>query len=260
MKTHNMTKIIRNIYGMRYDLTSYEKHEIELPHEGFVDRLNPVVEIVKTRWVLLVVFLSVISTGACAVYYYNELIINYQSVLAAKGRVETLLQRRNDISINLSKAVYDYSRHEQGVFTAIVALRALISDDEDNKGKADALMKKLSGPIGGSLAPAGKASVSEPGAGLHPSGVSLPLSRLLAVAEQYPDLKLSAAFQSLMGALVEVEKDLAAERIRYNDAVNIYTTELAVFPAKVFAALYGFETTAYFEATTEAKALVPIRY
>jgi LemA protein len=90
---------------------------------------------------------------------------------------------------------------------------------------------------------------------------SLPsLDRLLAVAEQYPDLKLSSNFDRLMKALIEVEKDLAVERIRYNDMANIYSTNLAKFPINVYAWIFGFETQPYFEATEEAQSFKPIDY
>jgi LemA protein len=86
------------------------------------------------------------------------------------------------------------------------------------------------------------------------------LDRLLAVAEQYPDLKLSSNFQSLMTALIDVEKDLAVERIRYNDAANFYTTILYKFPTNFYAWVFGFEDLPYFEATHEAKRFKPIDY
>jgi LemA protein len=86
------------------------------------------------------------------------------------------------------------------------------------------------------------------------------LSKLMALAEQYPDLKLSSNFQSLMAALIEVEKDLATERIKLNDMVNTYTTNVAKFPCNMFAVLYGFPRSPYFEATEEAKAFKLITY
>jgi len=87
-----------------------------------------------------------------------------------------------------------------------------------------------------------------------------PLTRLLALAEQYPDLKLSNTFINLMTALIEVEKDLAMERIKYNDAVNVYTTNTAIFPINIFAVIFRFKDKPYFEATQEAQKLKPISY
>ncbi len=92
------------------------------------------------------------------------------------------------------------------------------------------------------------------------SGDLSPLARLLAVAEQYPDLKLSNTCINLMTALIEIEKDLAQERIKYNDNVNIYTTNMAKFPINIYATLFGFKHKPYFEATGEAQKLKPISY
>ena len=63
-----------------------------------------------------------------------------------------------------------------------------------------------------------------------------------------------------MAALVEVEKDLATERIRYNDVANTYSTVLAKFPINFHAKLFGFEEQPYYEATEEAKSFKPIDY
>jgi LemA protein len=86
------------------------------------------------------------------------------------------------------------------------------------------------------------------------------LSKLMALAEQYPNLKLSTNFESLMSALIEVEKDLAAERIKFNNVINTYTTNVAKFPCNIFAFIYGFPRAPYFEATQEAKDFRLIDY
>ena len=82
----------------------------------------------------------------------------------------------------------------------------------------------------------------------------------MAIAEQYPDLKLSTNFESLMAALVEVEKDLATERIKFNNEINIYTTNVVRFPCNIFAHIFGFELKPYFESTNEAKTFKRIEY
>jgi LemA protein len=193
-----------------------------------------------------------------SIYYYNLLVITEQDVLAEKGKVQALLQRRNDISINLSKATFDYSRHERGVFTAVVSLRAILSDKEAGRQQLDEIIHGLDVPEKMSS----EAIKRGVGGGDSLSALSAlsALDRLIAVAEQYPDLKLSANFLNLMTALVDVEKDLATERIKYNDFANVYTTNLAKFPVNFYAWIFGFESEPYFEATDEAKSLKPIKY
>ena len=89
---------------------------------------------------------------------------------------------------------------------------------------------------------------------------AVPLVNPLAVAEQYPDLKLSAKFQSLITALVEVEKNLANERLKFNEAAMVYWSNVCRFPSNFFAAMFSYKPTPYFTATQEAQTLKPIAY
>jgi LemA protein len=193
-------------------------------------------------FIVLLVALAVFAT----VYYYNKLVSSQQDMESAGGKVQALLQRRNDISINLSKATLDYSIHEQNVFTAIVTLRSVLKESGPQNEGLQELIKKFQNSGSGPGSAAGKSL--------------LPQAGLIAIAEQYPDLKLSANFQNLMNALIEVERDLASERIKLNDKINIYTTIAYSFPGNIIAMIFGFELQPYFEATTEAKTLKPIEY
>ncbi|MBW2277154.1 MAG: LemA family protein, partial [Deltaproteobacteria bacterium] len=86
------------------------------------------------------------------------------------------------------------------------------------------------------------------------------LSGVLALAEQYPDLKLSDNFRRFMDALVETEKALCDERMTYSEVVNSYTTKLKTFPGNLFAKIYGFELIPYFEADHDAQRFKPVDY
>lgn len=245
--------IIRRAYGRRYDLDSYPMVSRPRGYLGYyLSKVYPVLGVVKEKrfQIFVVLFLAILIGGS--IYYYNLLVTTEQDVLAERGKVHALLQRRNDISINLSKAVFDYSRHERGVFTAVVALRSILSEHGVKDAKLEEIMKNLEQPEKVAVEKAGKKV-----AGADPLSA---LDRLLAVAEQYPDLKLSSNFLNLMTALVEVEKDLAGERIKYNDAANVFTTNLAKFPINIYAWIFGFDQQPYFEATDEAKSLKPIDY
>jgi LemA protein len=248
-----VSTIIRKAYGRRYDLDPFPM--VSRPRnylEYYLSKVYPVIGVIKKKWFQIFVVLCLAILAGGSIYYYNLLVSTEQDVLASKGKVHALLQRRNDISINLSKAVFDYSKHERGVFTAVVALRSILSEKGITDSKLEDLIKNLEQNAQGA---AGKAG--EEVAGADPVSA---LNRLLAIAEQYPDLKLSSNFLSLMTALVEVEKDLAAERIKYNDAANVYTTNMAKFPINIYAWIFGFELQPYFEATEDAKRLRPIEY
>ena len=249
MRRNSVTTIIQRAYGKRYRLDPYP--EVVSPPRYYLSKIRPVMGFIKQKRVrILVVLLFALIAGA-SIYYFNLLVQTEQDVLAAKGKVAALQQRRNDISINLSKAVLDYSRHERSVFTVVVALRSFLSEKGLKGTELEEIMKDF-GQQG--IAGAGKASEKISGAG------SSSLDRLLAVAEQYPDLKLSSNFNSLMKALVDVEKDLAAQRINYNNATNLYSTNLAKFPINIYAWIFGFKWYPYFEATDEAKTFKPINY
>jgi len=216
---------------------------------------NPVVGLMKKNWFPLAFLLFVLIHVIMAIYYYNLLVDTEQNMNAASANVEALLQRRNDIAHNLSKAVLDYAGHEQQVLASVVSLRTFMSAGEPNQEEK---LKELS-----ALIDKGKQAVAaDGGAGAAASGNDLlsSLSSLVAIAEQYPNLKLSTNFESLMAALVEVEKDLAAERIKFNNEANIYTTNVVKFPCNIFAYIFGFETRPYFDSTMEAKNFKRIEY
>ena len=250
MRKDSVTTLIERAYGKRYNLDTY--HGVATRPRYYLSRLRPVIALIQQRrlQILIVLLLALITGGS--IYYFNLLVQTEQDVFSAKGKVAALQQRRNDISINLSKAVYDYSRHERSVFTAVVALRSFLSEKRVKGAELEEVMKNLELP---KMSGAEKASEGISGAGLLYG-----MDRLLAIAEQYPDLKLSVNFDNLMTALIDVEKDLATERIKFNDAVNTYTTNMAKFPINVYAWIFDFKLKPYFEATEDAKSFKPIEY
>ena len=250
MRRDNVTTMIQRVYGKRYHLGPYP-HDVSRPRY-YISKIWPMLELINQKRLRVFIILLIALMAGAGVYFFNLLVKTEQDVLASRGRVAALQQRRNDISINLSKAVLDYSRHEQKVFTAVVALRTLLS----GKGVKNEELEKIVGNLGkNEMAGDGNASAK-----ILAANPLSGLGRLLAIAEQYPDLKLSNNFSSLMAALVEVEKDLATERIRYNDVANTYSTVLAKFPINFHAKLFGFEEQPYYEATEEAKSFKPIDY
>lgn len=258
MGSRRFTRIIQRAYARQYG--TVEPGEITYSPYGYPSRLYPLLDVLKSNWVQLSCLVTVLLLITATVYYYNLLVTTDQDVLSAWGKVNALLQRRNDISINLSKAVLDYSKHELGVFTAVTELRSFLAKESVDDPELKQLLQELGQPK--ATAPekaAGKTAV-KPGDTTVAPDPSSPLTRLLAVAEQYPDLKLSVTFQSLMGALIDIEKDLAEQRINYNDMVNIYTTNVKKFPINAFAAIFKFKDKQYFKATDEAKKLKPIEY
>ena len=255
MKKRSFAHVMQRVYSRKYNLDEPGGNIIYSP-DYHLSRLYPLIAAIRSNWVKLstVLVTSFLTVGT--IFYYNLLVSTEQDVLSARGKVNALLQRRNDISINLSKAVFDYSKHERSVFTAITGIRSFLSNESIN----DPALKELLNKLGPPKAAAPESAAGKTGNTALAADPSSPIAGLLAVAEQYPDLKLSATFQSLMAALIEIEKDLASERINYNDKVNIYTTNMMKFPVNVFAAIFKFEEKPYYEATGEAQKLKPIAY
>ncbi|MBF0525144.1 MAG: LemA family protein [Deltaproteobacteria bacterium] len=242
------TSIIKRVYAKRYDL----EYDPPVPRsQYYLSRLQPLVVAGQKRKMQIILLVSFVILIVATVHYYNLIVNDEEEALASIGRVNALLQRRNDISINLSKAALDYSKHERNVFTAVVALRSALTKPGIKSAEIDELLKGLSQP-GKAV---GAKPVTEPGKDPVSS-----LTGLLALGEQYPKLELSATFQSLIAALVEVEKDLAQERIKFNNTVKIYSAHLRLFPNNIFARIFGFKDLPYYQATEDAKGFRPIDY
>ena len=250
MGTTHVTTLIKRVYGKKYDLEPYR--DVSVGPRFYASKMQPLLAFIREKRIRLFFWLMLAVIAGGSIYYFNLLVSTEQDVLAAKGKVDALQQRRNDISINLSKAALDYSKHERSVFTVVVALRSLLAEKGVDNTEIEALINEIGG---GSSADSAKLSEMLAGTGKLSA-----LSRMLAVAEQYPDLKLSDNFNTLMAALIEVEKDLADERIKFNDAVNIYTTNIIRFPLNAYAWVFGFKARPYFEATEDASKFNPIAY
>jgi LemA protein len=265
--------IISRAYGKRYSLKADEVvvpsrfSKYELARSGMSIKsliLSPLKKMKPTYNAALI--MAVISTilllkTAVAVYYYNNLIDTQQNMLASSGDVHALMQRRNDIANNLSQAVLDYSKHEKGVFTAIVSLRKFFTENSqtttENLKQVQEYYKNMgSGEATGSTGSTSNTALS----GATGGNMMAALSKLVAVSEQYPDLKLSTNFGTLMTALIQVEQDLATQRIKFNEQANIYTTVMAKFPGNFFAWIFRFKSMDYFEANEEAKSFKVIGY
>ena len=212
-----------------------------------------------SHYVLAILCATIIIKSFAAVYFFNILVNAEQNMKASYSDMGALMQRRNDIAANLSKTVLDYSQYEKAVFTSIVGLRTLAAA---NNGMDRATMETMSKAMAEDSTTASPDidAASQTAAFAANKKMLASLSKLMAVAEQYPDLKLSTNFATLMTALVEVEKDLANQRIKFNADANVYTTFLYTFPINFFAWLFDFKDFPYFEATEDAKAFKLLEY
>lgn len=178
----------------------------------------------KTIWI--VVALLIIAGGYCLTTY-NSLVKFGQGVESAWADVETQYQRRADLIPNLVSTVKGYAKHEQETLDQVVEAR--------------------------SKALAGGASVEEYAAAQQQ--VSSALGRLIAIAENYPDLKANQNFLELQAQLEGTENRIAVSRNKYNEIVKVYNTKTLTFPSNLIAKMFGFEKKQLFaaaEGTAEA--------
>ncbi|HPU35706.1 MAG TPA: LemA family protein [Bacillota bacterium] len=154
---------------------------------------------------------------------YNNLVRLNEAVNSSWSQVENQLQRRADLIPNLVQTVKGYAAHEEEIFTQVAEARSKL---------------------------AGAATVSE--AAQADQALNSALARLLAIAENYPQLKADANFRALQDELAGTENRIATARMDYNNAVQAYNTKIKVFPTSLYAGIFGFGPKDYFKAAESA--------
>src|SRR5438067_8642466 len=155
---------------------------------------------------------------------YNTFVSQEQAIKAQWAQVENQLQRRNDLIPNLVETVKGYAAHEEGVFKDIADSRSKLLAAKSPEETIRAANQQTAA-----------------------------LGRLLAIAENYPNLKANEQFNRLMDELAGTENRIAVERMRYNQKVQEYNTSRRQFPANLTARVFGFKEYPYFQAPPEAK-------
>lgn len=158
---------------------------------------------------------------------YNRLVGLRQRRRNAFADIDVQLKMRHDLIPNLVETVKGYAGHEKGVLEQVTAARA-------------------SAMRGGSLEDRMKAE----------AGLGAAMMNLLAVAENYPQLKADQNFQQLQSELSDIENKIAAARRFFNSATNEYNTAVAQFPAVLIARMFGFAEEPFFELSDAEKAAV----
>ena len=175
--------------------------------------------------VLIVVALVLIAWG---VSIYNGLVKEQENVEKAWGNVENVYQRRADLIPNLVETVKGYAKHEQETLEGVIEARAnatKVTIDPTNMTPED--LQKYQAAQG---------------------DVTNALSRLIAVAENYPDLKANQNFLELQSQLEGTENRIAVERNKFNEVARQYNTKRRTFPTNIIAGIFGFGDKPYFQA------------
>jgi LemA protein len=191
---------------------------------------------------LVVLVLALGAVGLYGVGVYNNLVGLGQGVDAQWGQVEAAYQKRADLVPNLVATVQGAANFEKSTLTAVTEARASV-------GQVKLDPKQLTSD------PAAMARFEQAQAGL-----SSALSRLLVVAENYPELKANQNFQDLQAQLRSIEDSIKAERNRYNERAQAYNTTRLRFPASVIANFTGFGEKAYFKAEPGASTAPSVQF
>jgi LemA protein len=188
--------------------------------------------------VVVVIILAVIVGGS-----YNRLVGLSQGVDAQWAQVESVYQRRADLIPNLVATVQGAANFEKSTLEAVTKARASVG--------------QAAPPNAGSIPNDPAAFARFQAAQDQLSGA---LSRLLVVAEAYPDLKATQNFRDLQAQLEGTENRISVERMRFNEKAQEYNTVRQRFPAALFAGLMGFKEKAYFKAAPGAEQAPAVKF
>jgi LemA protein len=187
---------------------------------------NSIIVLAVVAFAILVIA-SIVST-------YNRLVVLDQAVGGQWAQVENAYQRRADLVPNLVATVKGAAAHERETFEAVTEARARVGqvdvgrafEDPEALARFEAAQQQLSSS----------------------------LSRLLVVAEAYPQLRANENFLALQSQLEGTENRIAVERMRFNEAAQAFNTKRQSFPTVIFANMFGerFEPKAYFQAQVGA--------
>jgi LemA protein len=182
--------------------------------------------------VVLVVVAMVVAAGSKFVSTRNELVREREAIDAQWSQVDVVLQRRADLIPNLVATVKGFAQHETEVFKDVADARAALAGAGTPQQKIQA-NQQLDGAI----------------------------SRLLVIAENYPQLKSNENFLQLQDELAGTENRIAVERRKYNEALQRYNTSIQLFPDSIVASMSGFtRDDAYFKTEPGARTAPKVEF
>ena len=188
----------------------------------------------KSLWIVLGIVAVVLIWGISA---YNGLVSKEERVSSAWANVETVYQRRADLIPNLVNTVKGYAAHEDQTLMEVAEARA--------KSTAISVDPSTATP---EQMEAWMRAQSEVGSAL---------GRLIAISENYPDLKANQNFLELQKQLEGTENRISTERRKYNEEVRSYNVKLRRFPTNIIASMFGFEKRVMFESQ-EGAEMAPV--
>ena len=188
-----------------------------------------------------VIIIAVVAVIAImCVSAYNSLVSSEESVDTAWSLVENVYQRRADLIPNLVNTVKGYAAHEKETLEGVVSARAkatqMTIDPTNLTPEAIEKFQAAQGELGSAL------------------------GKLLAITENYPDLKANENFKELQAQLEGTENRIAVERKKFNETAQVYNTSIRKFPRSIVASMFGFERKPYFKAQEGAEQAPTVQF
>lgn len=172
--------------------------------------------------VLLIILAIVVVIAIFIISVYNSLVKARQKVKNAWSQIDVQLQRRFDLIPNLVECVKGYMTHESEVLEKVTSLRTSWSGAKNVEEKA-----KLDNELSGAL------------------------KTIMAVSENYPDLKANQNFAELQNSLSDTENKVSFSRQFYNDTVTMFNTKTETFPSNIIASMFNFKQEPLFKVDSE---------
>ena len=181
----------------------------------------------------ILIILAVVAVVLLAlVLLYNSLVGRRNEVDNAWSQIDVQLKRRLDLIPNLVETVKGYATHERATLDAVISAR--------------------NSAMSASATPSAQAAAD--------TAITGALRQLFALSEAYPDLKANQGFVSLQEELSNTESRIAYARQFYNDAVLTYNNSVHSFPSVIFASIFKFKESEFFEASDAEKAAPKVQF
>jgi LemA protein len=189
--------------------------------------------------IALIVFSPLLLLAGFVLFSYNRLVGLRNRYRKAFSEVDVQLKRRHDLIPNLVETAKGYLQHERGTLEAVIAARAAA----------------MTARQGAAARPGDPSAMNV--LGTSENKLTGALARLLAVSEQYPQLKANQTMALLMEELTTTENRVAFARQAYNDVVMFYNTAIETFPTRLIAGIFNFSPAEFFSVDVATEKQVP---
>ena len=207
------------------------------------DTTEEIIKIDKSmnkKYLIIGVIAAVILIAGWAISSYNGMVGMEESATTSLANVQSAYQRRADLIPNLVETVKGYASHEKETLEGVVSARSKATQVTLDPTNMTAEKMKEYQQAQGEL------------------GVAL--GRLIAIQENYPDLKANENFRDLQVQLEGTENRINEARNKYNNAVQAYNVTIRRFPATIIAGMFGFDKMTKFEADAAAQKAPEVKF